>query len=270
MKRITALVIALLMLCLMVPTAAMAEEEKPFWVTHFNDSASEGAGAIFTQPYQNAGWWLHFAFAPTDVEGVYQIVDSSNGLGDGLALPLEIPEGGFVWAANYGNDYIALGIGDTDFTSPSCTNCIDDVVASWMTGTLVKFNGLDLEALTVPTSTPGTLWYDDAYVCTATYSIYEGDANVTVPGDDESSAPADDSSAEASDDASADASSEAESSAAESSEASNASSAASEDESSSADDAEGGLGTGAIIAIIVAAVVVVAVIVVVATKKKKQ
>lgn len=265
MKRITALVIALLMLCLMVPTAAMAEEEKPFWVTHFNDSTSEGAGAIFTQPYQHGGWWLHYAFAPTDVEGVYQIVDSANGLSDGLAIPLEIPEGGFVWAANYGNDYISLGIGDTDFTSDGCKNCIDDVVANWMTGTLVKFNGLDLEALTVPTSTPDVKWYEDAYVCTATYSLYEGDANVVVPGDDESSAPADDSSAEAS----TEASSEAESSVAESSEASTASSAAGEGESS-ADDAEGGLGTGAIIAIIVAAVVVVAVIVVVATKKKKQ
>ena len=140
MKRITALLIAVLMLCLLVPTTAMAEDEKPLWVTHFNDFYSEGAGVIFTSEYQHAGWWIHFAFAPTDVEGVYEIVDTANGLADGTAIPLAIPEGGFAFAANYGNDYITIGSGDTDFTSPNCTNFITDLQTSWTVGTLVKFN----------------------------------------------------------------------------------------------------------------------------------
>lgn len=258
MKRISALIIALLMLCLLIPTSAMAEEEKPFWITHYNDSASEGTGSIFTSEYQNAGWWLHYAFAPTDVEGVYQIVETANGLADGSAIPLAIPEGGFVWAANYGNDYITLGSGDTDFTSENCTNCINDVAANWMTGTLVKFTGLDLEGLTVPTSTPDVKWYDDAYVCTATYSIYLGEANLLTPGEEsteESAAESETESAEESSEAPAD-ESVTESVAAESSEA-------------VVEVEEDGLSTGALIAIIAAAVVVVVVIVVVVAKKKK-
>ena len=253
MKRISALLIALLMLCLLLPTSAMAEEEKPFWVTHFDDCTAEGAGSIFTSEYQHAGWWIHFAFAPTDVEGVYQIVETANGLSDGTAIPLAIPEGGFVWAANFGNNYPSInpdGSG-TDYTSENCTNCINDVAANWMTGTLVKFNGLDLEAMTVPTSTPDVNWYDDAYVCTATYSIYLGEANVVTPGDES--------------EAESEAASEAESK----EESKEESVAATESSEAPADDEEGGLGTGALIAIIAAAVVVVAVVVVVVIKKKK-
>ena len=261
MKRFAALLIALLMLCLMVPTTALADDAKPFWVTHFNDSTAEGAGSIFTEPYIHAGWWVHFAFAPTDVDGVYKIVDTANGLTDGTAIPLEIPEGGFVWAANYGNDYISLGMGDTDFTSPNCKGCIDDVVANWMTGTLVKFEGLDLDTLTVPTSTPDTNWYDDAYVCTATYSIYSGDAEVVVPGDESSesteSSEATESTESTEESTESDASSE--------STESDASSAAS---SESSEAEEGGLSTGALIAIIAAAVVVIGVVVLLVVKKK--
>ncbi len=262
MKRITALLIALLMLCLLIPTGVAAEEAKPFWITHFDNNTIEGAGVIFTQSYSGAGWWLHFAFAPTDVEGVYEIVDTSNGLSDGSALALEIPEGGFVWAANTGNDYISLGMGDTDYTSDNCSNCINDVLMNWMVGTLVKFEGLDLEGLTVPTTTPAVNWYDDAYVCTATYTIYEGDANVGGESEAESS----------------EAASEAESSEAESTATTSTTESATESatesvtasESSEAETEEGGLGTGAIVAIAVAAVAVIVLVVVLATKKKKQ
>lgn len=174
MKRISALLIAVLMLCLLVPTSALAEEAKPFWITHFNNNTIEGSGVIFTEEYSGAAWWLHFAFAPTDVEGVYEIVDSSNGLADGSAIALAIPEGGFVWAANYGNNYPSINPDGSgiDYTSDNCTNCINDVAANWMTGTLVKFDGLDLEGQTIPTSTADVEWYDDAYVCTATIAPY--------------------------------------------------------------------------------------------------
>ncbi len=260
MKRFAALLIALLMLCLMVPTTALAEDAKPFWVTHFNDSTAEGAGSIFTEPYIYGGWWVHYAFAPTNVEGVYKIVDTANGLSDGLAVPLEIPEGGFVWAGNFGNDYISLGMGDTDFTSPSCTDCINGVVADWMTGTLVKFEGLDLDSLTVPTTTPDLKWYDDAYVCTATYTIYAGDAEVVVPGDESSEEPTE------STEESTESTESIESSAASTESTESDASSAASSESSEAE--EGGLSTGALIAIIAAAVVVIGVVVVLVAKKK--
>lgn len=260
MKRISALLIALLMICLLLPTTAMAAEEKPFWVTHFNDASSEGAGTIFTTDYSGAGWWLHFAFAPTDVEGVYEIVDTTNGLADGSAIALAIPEGGFVWAANVGNNYQQINNNpdDIDYTSDNCSNCINDVQLNWMEGTLVQFNGLDLEGMTIPTTTPDVAWYDDAYVCTATYSIYEGDAS----SDNSSEEPTDtssDESVEVSDEESVEVSTE----------ESKTESVAATSSEAPVDEEDGGLGTGAIVAIVVAVVAVIVVIVIVVAKKKK-
>jgi hypothetical protein len=147
-------------------------EAKTFWLTHFGDASVEGAGSIFTQSYSGAAWWFHVAFVPVTVEGaenVYEIVAISNGLADGSATPLDIPEGGFVWAINTGNDYISLGMGDTDFTSPNCSAMVADAQL-WMVGDKIQLNGLDLEGLTIPTETADTMWYDDAYVCTATWA----------------------------------------------------------------------------------------------------
>ncbi|MBE6579599.1 MAG: hypothetical protein E7651_07315 [Ruminococcaceae bacterium] len=159
--------------------AESSEEELPlvgeaemFWVTHFNDGTAEGAGAIFTETDTAGGWWIHVAFAPAqveDLENVYEIVELTNGIADGSATTVAVPEGGFVWAINVGNDYITLGSGDTDFTSPNC-NAMVASAQLWRVGDKMQFTGLDLEGLTVPTETADTMWYDDAYVCTATWA----------------------------------------------------------------------------------------------------
>ncbi len=151
----------------------IVSEPSMFWVTHFNDGASEGAGAIFTETDTAGGWWIHVAFAPAeveDLENVYEIVALTNGLADGSATTVEVPEGGFVWAINTGNDYISLGMGDTDFTSPNCNGMVSQA-GLWAVGDKIQFTGLDLEGLTVPTDTPDVNWYDDAYVCTATWAL---------------------------------------------------------------------------------------------------
>ena len=159
--------------------AESSEEELPlvgeaemFWVTHFNDGTSEGAGAIFTETDTAGGWWIHVAFAPAqveDLENVYEIVELTNGLADGSAATVTVPEGGFVWAINVGNDYLSAGTGDTDFTSPNC-NAMVASAQLWRVGDKMQFAGLDLENLTVPTDTADVKWYDDAYVCTATWA----------------------------------------------------------------------------------------------------
>ncbi len=181
MKKIFALALAVVMLATLgTAFAVSADEPEMFWVTHYNDSTVEGAGSIITQPYEHAGWWLHVAFKPIEgATNAYEIVEICNGLADGSATPLAIPEGGFVWAANYGNDYITLGSGDTDFTSPNCSDAIDRAKA-WAVGDQYVIEGVDFE--TVPTSTPDVNWYDDAYVCTATIAPY-------VPGSEPSDEP---------------------------------------------------------------------------------
>lgn len=156
-----------------VTTGPIVGEAATFWVTHYNDGASEGAGAIFTETDTAGGWWLHVAFKPVEVEGlenVYEIVEITNGIADGSATTVAVPEGGFVWAINRGNDYITLGKGDTDFTSPNCDTALA-AAQLWVVGNKLQITGVDVEGLTVPTSTEGTNWYDDAYVCTATWAL---------------------------------------------------------------------------------------------------
>lgn len=148
-------------------------EASMFWVTHFNDGRSEGAGAIFTETDSAGGWWIHVAFAPAEVEGiesVYEIVDLTNGIADGSATTVAVPEGGFVWAINVGNDYLTAGTGDTDFTSPNCNGMVAQAKL-WAIGDKIQILGVDFENLTVPTETPDVNWYDDAYVCTATWAL---------------------------------------------------------------------------------------------------
>lgn len=262
MKKISAIVVALIVLCLsLVPMAASAADEKPLWITHFNENTVEGGGVIFTSDYSGAVWWIHFAFAPTNVENVYTIKEISNGIADGTATPLAVPEGGFVYALNVGNDYATINNNpnDINYTSDGCNNTINDVTTNWMVGMNIKFNGVDFDNLSIPTTTPDVMWYNDGYVCTATYSVYEGEVGAPEEPSDDTSEPSADES-EASDPA--DESSAAESSVAESSVA--ASSVA----DSSAADSEGGLG-GWLWVIIIAAVVVVAAVVAVVVKKKK-
>jgi len=151
---------------------------KTFWLTHYNDSVVEGAGVIITESYSGAVWWLHVAFAPTSIPNVYEITAISDGtdIGDGEAL--SIPAGGFVYAVNYGNDYPSINAdgSGTDYTSEKCTAAIIDAL-TWKVGDKLKISGIDTVNKTIPTSTAGKKWYDDSYVCTANYIMYDPSAN---------------------------------------------------------------------------------------------
>ena len=160
------------------------QEARTFWLTHYNDGAAEGAGSIFTTTDTAGVWAAHVAFKPVS-EGVYEIVEISDGIaGAGNGVALEVPEGGFVWAINKGNDWPALiesAVGNEwfyddahkempDYTSVACDTMITDV-RSWLVGDQIRFTGIDLEGQTVPTDTPELGWYEPDYVCTATWEF---------------------------------------------------------------------------------------------------
>lgn len=158
-------------------------EAKTLFLTHFEDGASEGAGSMFFTTDTAGAWWTHVAFKPVEVEGlenVYEIAEISVGVGSGAGTVLTIPEGGFVYAINVGNNWPELVAGDPDaypgqvnepdYTSPNCNNMISDV-NTWAVGDKILFAGVDFENKTVPTSTADTPWYDDAYVSTATWAF---------------------------------------------------------------------------------------------------
>ena len=172
MKRILSFTLALIMVFSVVCTmgfTVMAEDgAEMFWLTHYNDSSREGAGVVFTETYTGAGWWLHFAFAPIEgAKDAYEITATVNGLSDGSAKPLAVPEGGFVYAINTGNNYP----GGINYTSANCNGAIARA-KDWKVGDKFTFTGLDLEGKTIPTSTSGKDWYDPDYVCTATVAPY--------------------------------------------------------------------------------------------------
>ena len=151
-KRIIAFALVALTVCACFAfgVSADTEEKKPIWVTHFNDSTVEGAGVIFTESYQGCAWWLHISFAPASEVGVYEVKEISDGTLKGEGTPLAIPEGGFVYAANYGNNWPALGHSDKpNYVTEACSGCIDGLKASVQVGQKYHFYGLDLENKTV-------------------------------------------------------------------------------------------------------------------------
>ncbi len=152
-----------------------AAEWKDLWVTHYNDNTAEGSGVVFTDAYEGAGWWYHVVFAPVEgSKAAYEIVAVSDGTPDGKGVAQAIPEGGFVYCLNYGNDYPALNGGDIDYATDGAKAMLEDVIANWKIGDKFVFDGIDFANKTVPTSTPDVEWYKDGeYVCTAKYKVYE-------------------------------------------------------------------------------------------------
>lgn len=286
MKKIYALLIsALLILSIFaVPAAAEDYEWIDIWVTHFDNNGAEGAGVIFTAEYGGGAWWNHVAFAPVEgAENVYEVVELSLGA-SGEATPLSIPEGGFVYAVNVGNNWKDLceqngvtGDGSTglwydDPTHAEMPNYVTEhsqnwfaVTGTWLEGAQFIFDGIDFENQTVPTSTPDVEWYEEGYVCTAKIAVYTGEAGGDDPVGSESEAES-----EAEDESEATTESESGNESAETAESKSEESVeATESTGTDATEEEGGMNTVTLIAIIVAAVVVVAVVVIIIAKKKK-
>lgn len=164
---------------------AATVEMKDFFISHYNDSYVEGAGVIFTEAYSGAAWWIHVSFKPVEGKtGVYEVVETSNGLADGSATALALPEGGFVYAANTGNNYPALGMEGENYTNDA-VNAAIEIVKTMTVGSQWVFQGIDLEGKTVPTTTPDKKWYDDGYVCTAKVGAYVEGAVIPGTGDDD-------------------------------------------------------------------------------------
>ncbi len=154
------------------------EDANPLWLTHYNDGTYEGAGVIFLSSDNASAYWDHIAFKPVDAEkGIYEITEISRGAKSGKGVAITIPQGGFVYGINVGNDYPTLLAQDPDnanykdkpnYTSKACSACIN-AIESWTVGMKIKFTGLNLDTLKAPTETPDKQWYEEGYVCTATW-----------------------------------------------------------------------------------------------------
>ena len=163
----------------------------PFWVTHYNNIEAEGAGVIMTEAYSGGAWNLHVAFSPVAGTDAYEITAISDGTKAGGATALAIPEGGFVYTINKGNDWPSIYASDPDtysyaagypdYTSDAC-NAMLDAMKSWKVGDKLVFHDIDIDAKEVPTVTPTRNWYSDYYKCTAGFTVYgEGGTDTSEP-----------------------------------------------------------------------------------------
>ena len=171
-------------------------EKLPFWVTHIDpETHLEGTGEIYTETDPTGAWCYHLAFEP--VKGkktVFKLVEKTSNGEDAAAL--EVPEGGFVYAINQGNNWPALmadkkGDGasgawyddETHLNMPNYNT--ENVLATWAiipgleVGEVYTFENLDLEGKTIPTSTPDKDYWDPEYVCTC--FIMKGDLEEENP-----------------------------------------------------------------------------------------
>ncbi|MBR5285521.1 MAG: discoidin domain-containing protein, partial [Clostridia bacterium] len=157
-----------------IDLAGDALEGNTLWLTHFNSNTVEGAGVIFTNAYAGCAWWLNIAFAPVKGhEGVYEIVAKSDGASNGSGKVLEIPEGGFVYAVNSGNDYITINKDPEalNFKSTAANTALS-AARKWKIGDKFVFGNVNLENQEIPTTTPYIDYFAPEYVCTAKIATY--------------------------------------------------------------------------------------------------
>lgn len=216
MKKVVSLLVSVLIAVLLTAFAVVpaSAEEDVFWFSAYNDTRIEGAGVVFNKPFTDCTWWILVAFAPVEgAENAYEITAMVDGVADGSASPLDVPEGGFVYGLNTGNDWASIveqakAAGNlesqwwyssyqydpdyysTNFVNDACNSMIA-TVRTWSVGDKFVITGIDFETHTPPTSTPDLAWYSDEYVCVATYSVYTGGTELPPESDipDESELP---------------------------------------------------------------------------------
>lgn len=112
--KLTAVLLSVLMLIGLMPFSVFAygEEDGKLSITHFNTFTPEGAGAILTPAAGDTvpssyAWWVLVTFDWDETDYCYKVTRVQNAGGVDKSTT-EIPEKGFVYAVNIGNNYPKL------------------------------------------------------------------------------------------------------------------------------------------------------------------
>lgn len=183
MKKLVALILAVLFV---IPFAAVTNVSaaeaggwNTFWLTHYNDIYVEGSGVIVNNTEYNASqaWRYVVSFSPIggNKYEIVEILDYLNTNQD--TYRASIPDGGFLYFLNVGNDYTSTG--GENYVSVNCNNAIADA-QTWKVGDVFEFVNLNLESGVAPTLTPSLKWHDGSYVCTAKYRVVSDSEELPV------------------------------------------------------------------------------------------
>ena len=189
MKRIVAIMLAII--CVLPAFAFQTVNAEPnewetFWLTTYNDCSQEAGAAIITANEFNVinawAWRYICVFEPVENRaGVFELTHKFDYLGDSNTSEgvitdftgFSVPDGGFIYNINVGNDYSATG--GINYVNDQ-TNKALEVAKSWELGTQFEFVNLNIESLVAPTVTPNLKWYESGYICTAKYRVYKEEA----------------------------------------------------------------------------------------------
>ena len=189
MKKI-AFVLSLALLLPLMASVAVASgygaETNKLLITHIdaNYAGHEGTGIVYTSskdgtiaPYGSFDWWYVAVFEWNSNDKCYAVSKVVTTLGTSKSTT-KIPENGFVYCCNTGNDYPSLG----DNSKPNYkTDAINDTcayIAKLKKGDKVYLYGTDLINATVDTNEE--LWYTKAFESNAYIKIGSEDKGKTA------------------------------------------------------------------------------------------
>lgn len=189
MKKLALLLCFTLLLSVFV-TPAHAEtygsSTKKLMVTHINVeySAYEGAGVVYTEssngsiaPYGSFAWWNVIVFDWSASDKCF-IVKSVNTAMNVDKSTTKIPENGFVYCCNTGNDYPSLGDNSKPNYKTQAMNDTCAYIASIKEGDKVFLYGVDILNKTVDTNEE--LWYTKEYKSNAFIKIGSEEKGLTA------------------------------------------------------------------------------------------
>lgn len=172
MKKISLLLCILFLLsvfCTVASANDYGSDTKKLLITHINEgySGHEGTGIIYTtssdgtlSPFGSFDWWNVVAFEWSDDDNCFVVKSIDTKMGSTKASVV-IPENGFVYCCNVGNDYPSLG----DSTKPDYTTDAMDATCAYVqtlkTGDKAYLYGVDILNATVDTNSAE--WYTDDF-----------------------------------------------------------------------------------------------------------
>jgi len=192
-KKIIAILIVIVIITSLLSfgTAAYGSADKKLIITHINDSAGlEGVGIIYTSDIGTTlgvkgtfDWWTVITFEWDDSANAY-VVKRVNKAMNSSKGDTVIPQNGFVYCVNTGNDWPSLyKQNPTAYAAYKGSPCYvttwgknsNDYAGNLTIGTKVYLYGTDLLNVTIRNN--GKYWYDADYVSESYIKVGEPDGD---------------------------------------------------------------------------------------------
>ncbi|HAN20555.1 MAG: hypothetical protein A2Y15_01040 [Clostridiales bacterium GWF2_36_10] len=184
MKKITklsAVLMSLFLLVGMLPISSIAygSTDNKLIVTHLNTASTEGAGVILTPTTGETvssgyNWWMLFTFDWNETDNCYKVTKVQTNANNSDKSTTVIPENGFVYAVNTGNNYSSSG--GINYITTSVTNSYN-YAKTLTVGAKAYVYNTDIKNDVIDNN--GVNWYESTYVSNSYIKIGTPDATGT-------------------------------------------------------------------------------------------